>query len=141
MHGLVFVKTDSGGCACIVCETWIWLELSVLLSFKSCVRSITFKSFEGILFNLTTKGCRKILNIFAFSLIRVSPRPSIPSPRDDKSGQWMMAQRPSPGGHPSPHPSPHMDYPGGQGPPGRPSITAGTGGRQTVITDSRGDDR
>ena len=85
---------------------------------------------------------------------RISPRPSpsMPSPRDDKSASpWMMAQRQhmaatSPGahsaGHPSPHPSPHMEQ-GHQYPSpaqGRPSITQGTG-RQTVITDSRGDDR
>ena len=87
---------------------------------------------------------------------RISPRPSpsMPSPRDDKSASpWMMAQAQrqhmaatSPGahsaGHPSPHPSPHMEQ-GHQYPSpaqGRPSITQGTG-RQTVITDSRGDER
>ncbi|XP_053376289.1 nuclear receptor corepressor 1-like isoform X2 [Mercenaria mercenaria] len=73
---------------------------------------------------------------------RVSPRPSssMPSPRDDKAGSpWLMAQRPSPGNHASPHLDPNHQYQG-QGPPGRPSITQGTG-RQSVITDSRNEDR
>ena len=86
---------------------------------------------------------------------RISPRPSpsMPSPRDDKSSSpWMMVQRPlmavtSPGGHPSSHssghPSPHMEQSHQYPTPaqGRPSITQGTAGRQTVITDSRGDER
>ena len=85
---------------------------------------------------------------------RISPRPSpsMPSPRDDKNASpWMMAQRPHmqgsspgahPGGHPSGHPSPHMEQSHQYPTPaqGRPSITQGTG-RQTVITDSRGDER
>lgn len=64
----------------------------------------------------------------------------MPSPRDDKGGSpWMMAQRPSPGGHPSPHLDPGHQFQG-QGGQGRPSITQGTG-RQSVITDSRSDER
>ena len=88
---------------------------------------------------------------------RISPRPSpsmpsMPSPRDDKSSSpWIMQQRPMmpvsspgsfPGSHSSGHPSPHMEqshqYPAPA--QGRPSITQGTG-RQSVITDSRGEER